>query len=415
MEKDDSRTMIMTGNTASGWGAYLSRAQVVAAYPITPQTTVIETLADLMNKADWPVKFVNVESEHSAMAACIGAAMAGARAFTATSAQGLALMHELLHWAAGARVPLVMIDVNRAMAPGWSIWSDQNDSLSQRDTGWMQLYTSNAQDVLDSVIHGYKVAETLQVPVMVILDAFILSHTAEAISVPSFKTVDAFLPPRTAAFSLDVENPASFGGLLLPEYYQEVRERLHLDMRKAIELYPKIYMEWKRLTGREYSLVKPYRTQDAEVVLITSGAVSSTAEEAIDRLREQGIQVGLLQIRLFRPFPDEMLRHLLRGVPKVAVLDRNCSFGHHGIFFEELKSALYSLPDQDRPKLYGYIAGLGGRDVSLDLFSEMIHKTLDRDLPDPETMWLGATLPSMSPKTPQDIRETMRWEIQEIL
>lgn len=393
----DARTTILTGNQAAAWGAYLAKTQVVSAYPITPQTTVIETLADLMTKATWPSKFVNVESEHSAMSVCIGASMTGARVYTATSAQGLALMHELLHWASGSRLPIVMVDVNRAMAPGWSIWTDQNDSLSQRDTGWAQFYCKDAQDVLDHVIIAFRLAEGANVPVMVVEDAFVLSHTAEAVTLPSLDLVGRFLPPRNPAFRLDVEKPSAFGGLLGPDWYQEVRQELHVALESLEGSVATAYAEWEALTGRRYDTVESWNLEGAEVVLVTSGTVSSTALEAVESPWARKAKVGLLQVRMFRPFPAARLRSLLAGVPKVAVLDRNCSYGHHGIFFQELKSALYGMPDAERPKAYGYVLGLGGRDVTLDVIEEAVKKTISRRDTDPETQWLGAVLPSQGP------------------
>ncbi len=402
----DARTTILTGNQAAAWGAYLAKTQVVSAYPITPQTTVIETLADLMTKATWPSKFVNVESEHSAMSVCIGASITGTRVFTATSAQGLALMHELLHWASGSRLPIVMVDVNRAMAPGWSIWTDQNDSLSQRDTGWAQLYCKDAQDVLDHVILAFKLAEQANVPVMIVEDAFVLSHTAEAVSLPSLDLVERFLPARKPAFRLDVEKPCSFGGLLGPDFYQEVRQDLHDALASLETAAGTAYAEWERLTGRRYDIVESWNVKGADVVLVTSGTVSSTALDVIESPWARKAKVGLVQMRMFRPFPAARMRSLLAGVPKVAVIDRNCSYGHHGIFFQELKSALYGLPDAERPKAYGYVAGLGGRDVGLDTIEEAIRRTIARKDADPETLWLGAVLPSAAGKDPSPLAAT---------
>jgi pyruvate/2-oxoacid:ferredoxin oxidoreductase alpha subunit len=393
VEEPAATTSILTGNQAAAWGAFLARVQVVSAYPITPQTTVIETLADLMNKADWPSRFVNVESEHSAMSVCIGASYTGVRTFTATSAQGLALMHELLHWAGGGRLPIVLVNVNRAMAPGWSIWTDQQDSLSQRDTGWAQFYCSSVQDVLDHVVMAFRMAEEVSVPVMIIEDAFVLSHTAEAVSVPSLATVDRFMGPRKPEFQLDVEKPQAFGGLLAPEYYQEVREDLHDSMMRIGEITPRIYGEWERLTGRSYNPIETWGVEDADVVLLTSGAVSSTARELVETLRSRRKKVGLVQMRMFRPFPVETLREILRGVPKVAVIDRNCSFGHHGIWFQELKSALFTMDPAERPRLYGYVMGMGGRDIGPRALQEVVRRTEQRAEPDPETEWLGAVLP----------------------
>lgn len=381
------KEQIITGNQAAAWGAFLARCQVVAAYPITPQTTIIETMADLTSGSPGRCKFITVESEHSALAACIAASNAGARVFTATSSQGLLLMHELLHWAAGGRCSMVMVDVNRAPAPGWSIWSDQNDSLSQRDTGWIQLYCESAQEVLDTVIQSYKLSEELLVPVMVILDAFVLSHTAEAVEIPDQGLIDDFLPPRFAPFLLDVRNPAAFGGLLIADYYQEVRKKLHDAQKASIPLLQRIGAEWKKLTGRHYGILDDYRCEGADIVLVTMATASSTAREVIDDLREQGVSVGRLGVKLFRPFPAEELREFLRGKSKVIVLDRNCSYGSDGILFTELKSALYSLDVTERPQVHGVISGLGGRDLTPSLMLSMIKQAMKSE-PDPHSVWV---------------------------
>lgn len=386
----ETMTQVITANAAAAWGAFLARPQVVAAYPITPQTTIIETLADLTSQVPGRTRFITVESEHSALSACAGASYAGSRVFTATSSQGLLLMHEIIHWAGGGRLPIVMVNVNRSVAPGWSIWTDQNDSLSQRDTGWMQLYCTSAQEVLDTVILAFRVAETVQIPVMVILDAFVLSHTAEAVEIPAQALVDKFLPSREPAFSLDVNKPAAIGGLLSPEYYQEVRQRLHEEMISAIPFFETYTKEWAQETGRRVNFVDPYCCDDAEVILVTSGTPSVTAQIVIDEYRKRGDKVGLLALRMFRPFPKEQVRKILSGVPKVAVMDRNCSYGHHGIWFQELKSSLYTMPDKERPNIYGYVAGLGGRDITEKTIRHTIEETRARRIPEPETVWVRA-------------------------
>ncbi len=380
------KVTILTGNQAAAYGAYLSRVQVVAAYPITPQTSIIETLAELMGRAKWKNKFINVESEHSALAACIGASLAGARVFTATSSQGLTLMHELLHWTSGARLPIVLVNVNRAMAPGWNIWTDQNDSLSQRDTGWMQFYCENPQEVLDTIIIAYKLSELHSIPVMIVLDAFVLSHTAEAVALPNEDTVAQWLPHRKPLYSLDPEKPFTFGGLLTPEYYQPIRHKLNESMQKALITIKELVKSYKYTFAREYGIVEPYKCEDADVILVTSATPSSTAIPVIEFYRKRGIKVGRLKIRVFRPFPFEEVRKHLSNCKKVAVLDRNISYGHHGIFAQEIKSALYN--ETKRPKLYGYISGLGGKDISIEILRNIIQSTLERENPNPETVWL---------------------------
>jgi pyruvate/2-oxoacid:ferredoxin oxidoreductase alpha subunit len=226
-------TRVVTGNHAVSHGARLARVQVISAYPITPQTQVVELLSKLCEDGELDARFLKVESEHSAMAALIGASAAGARAFTATSSHGLALMHEMLHWAAGARLPIVLANINRSMGTPWSVWTDQNDSLSQRDTGFMQIYCESNQEVLDSVIQAYRLAEKVYLPVMIILDAFVLSHTAEPVEFPTQESVDRYLPPYQPQFRLDTSNPAAFGGLTTPENYMELRMNCRLRMRSS--------------------------------------------------------------------------------------------------------------------------------------------------------------------------------------
>ena len=381
---------VITGNHAVSYGALLSRVEVIAAYPITPQTQVVELLSEFCAEGLLKAKFVKVESEHSAMATCIGASAAGARAFTATSAQGLALMHELLHWAAGGRFPVVLANINRAMAPGWSIWTDQNDSLSQRDTGWMQIYCESNQEVLDSVIQGYKIAEEVHIPLMLVLDAFVLSHTSEIVDIPSQEKVDKYLPPFKPKFKLDPDEPHAFGGLLGPDHYMEIRYLLQKDMEKALEVAKKADKEFNEIFGRSYGIIEPYRCENAEIIMVTSSTVTSTARTVIDKLREKGKKVGLLKIRMFRPFPAEDVKNVLLNAKKVLVVDRNISYGMGGIFFEEIKSVLYN-EDKYLP-VFGFVAGLGGRDVTPQLLEEMIEYVETHDKPDKSILWKGVKL-----------------------
>jgi pyruvate/2-oxoacid:ferredoxin oxidoreductase alpha subunit len=378
---------LLKGNSAVAYGVKLARAEVIAAYPITPQTSIIEDLAAFVAKGELQATFVKVESEHSAMAACIGAASAGARVFTATSAQGLALMHELIHWAAGARLPIVLADVNRAMAPGWSIWTDQNDTLSQRDTGWMQLYCASSQEVVDSVVQAYKVAEKVLLPVMIVLDAFFLSHTHEVVDVPEQTLVDRFLPPLDLPLRLDVDRPGAFGNLVFPDRYMEFRFKIELALREALEVWREVDREWGELVGRSYGLLEAYRREDAETVLLTAGTPASTGKVAVDQLRQEGIPVGLVRLRLFRPFPAAELERLLSGLRRVVVLDRNCSYGHHGIFHQEVKSALYELPERRRPQVLGVVAGLGGRDITVADLAAILRQAHRGELAAPVTWW----------------------------
>jgi pyruvate/2-oxoacid:ferredoxin oxidoreductase alpha subunit len=378
---------VIMGNHALSYGALLSRVQVIAAYPITPQTQVVELLSEMCAEKILDAQFIKVESEHSAMAACIGASAAGARAFTATSAQGLALMHEMLHWAAGARLPVVLGNINRAMAPGWTIWTDQNDSLSQRDTGLMQYYCCSNQEVLDTVIQAFKVSEQVYLPAMVVLDAFTLSHTYEVVEIPAQEKVDEFLPKYKPHYKLSPEKPFAYGGLTSPDHYFELRYKLEKDMERAIGRITQTGKEYKEMFGRELGLTENYKCDDADLILVTSGTVGSTAKISVDNLRAKGIKAGNLRIRVFRPFPIDVVRDILGSAKKVAVIDRNISYGHGGIFYQEVKSSLYNFTH--RPPIFGFIAGLGGRDITPLEIEEMANYALESDYPEEEIIWKG--------------------------
>jgi len=380
----------MIGNHAVSWGATLSRVQVIAAYPITPQTQVVELLSEICAEKKLDAKFIKVESEHSAMAACIGASAAGARSFTATSAQGLALMHEMLHWASGARTPVVMANINRAMSPPWTIWTDQNDSLSQRDTGWMQVYCQNNQEVLDSVIQAYKVSEKLLLPTMVILDAFVLSHTMEVVDVPDQDKVDKYLPPFKPEYKLDPEDPHAFGGLTGPDGYFELRYEMQEAMEQAKSLWEKTGKEFGEMFGREYGLVETYKADDADFLIISSATIASTARVAVDRLREGGMKIGILRIRVFRPFPVERVREIVSSVKKAMVIDRNISFGASGIFYQEVKAAMYNV--SNRPPIFGIVTGLGGRDVGVKDIIQMVEDVDRMDSPRSDIIFKGVRI-----------------------
>ena len=364
---------LIMGNHAAAYGAKLARAEVVAAYPITPQTQTVEKIAEMVASGEMKAEYIKVESEHSAMAACIGASSAGARAFTATSSQGLALMHELLHWAAGARLPIVMTNVNRAMAPGWNIWSEQNDSLSQRDTGWLQFYCESNQEVLDTVIQAYKIAEKVSLPVMICLDGFSLSHTYEGVNIPDQEDIDDFLPPYDPKYKLDVDDPKTFGAMIFPDWYYEMRYKMHEAMIEAMSVIAEVDEEFREKFGRKYGIVEDYRCDGAKTIMIASGTIASTAKDVIDAMRDAGESVGMAKVRVFRPFPKDEIRKIARNAENIGVIDRNISFGHEGIFFSETKAALYSAPN--RPKVFDFIAGLGGRDVTPEDIEDMIHLT----------------------------------------
>jgi len=370
---------VIKGNYAVSQGVKLCRVEVISAYPITPQTTIVEDLSEICARGEIDAKFIKVESEHSAMAAVAGSSSAGVRSFTATSGQGLLLMHEVLHWAAGARLPIVLANVNRAIGPGWNIWADQSDSLSQRDTGWVQIYCESNQEVLDSVIMAYRLAEKILLPVMLTYDAFFLSHTSEIVDIPEIEQVDTFLPPYNPEFKLDVDNPRMFGGMTGPDYYYEERYIIHKDALETLELYPKVCEEFKEKFSREYDICEEYQTDDAELIVVTAGTITSVTRIALDKLHEQGKKVGLMKIRMFRPLPVERWCKVLGNAAKVVVIDRNLTAGLGGVFANEIQAALYPL--QNRPVIFPVIAGLGGRDVTPEDVENIINYALKNDQP----------------------------------
>ena len=356
---------VMTGNYAAAYGAKLARIEVVSAYPITPQTSIVEKLADFSSSGELKAKFIPVESEHSAMAACIAAETAGARTFTATSSQGLTLMHEVLMWASGARLPIVMVNVSRAMAPPWSVWVDHMDSVAQRDTGWLQFFCENNQEVLDTIIMAYKICESkgVMLPAMVIEDAFILSHTSEPVDVPEQSLVDSFLPSFSPEFRIQVGKPQGFGSLVKPDQYMEFRYKAMLGMKEARDRILAVEKEFREVFGRRYGgLLEQYKCEDADTVLVCAGSVASTAKDVVDALRARGVQVGLARMRAFRPFPHQEFKDLSSKVTGIAVLDRSYTFGAAGAMFTEVKASACVGPK--KPVIKNYIAGLGGRDIT---------------------------------------------------
>jgi 2-oxoisovalerate ferredoxin oxidoreductase alpha subunit len=300
------------------------------------------------------------------MAACITASQTGARTFTATSAHGLTLMHEMLIWASGARTPVVMTNVNRAMAPPWSVWADHLDSVAQRDTGWMQYYCESVQEVLDTIIIAYKVSEDRDVllPALLTLDAFYLSHTYETVDMPDQNLVDEFLPAFDPPYKLDVEDPHLFGSLSFPhQYYMEWRFQIKEAMDRARDKILEVEREFEKRFGRSHGgLLDLYRCDDAEVVLVAAGTMASTIREVVDQYRDKGHKVGLARLRVFRPFPVKEMRELAQKVDVLGVLDRSYSFGYGGAFFAETGGALYNIPE--KPVLKNYVVGIGGRDVT---------------------------------------------------
>ncbi len=378
---------VVTGNQAVAYGVILCRVDVVSAYPITPQTTIVEELSELIASGRLKTRFLKVESEHSALAALIGASTGGARCFTATSSHGLAYMHEMLHWACGARLPIVMVNVNRAIGPPWNIWSDQSDSLSQRDTGWIQLYCENNQEVLDTIVQAYRLAEEARLPVMVVLDAFVLSHTSEGVEIPSIEEVDSFLPPFCPDYLLDPEEPKAFSVITTPDYFMEFRFKIQKAMERVPEIARRVDEEFNRHFKRSYGAIERFGKKDAEVVLMTSGTVTSTSRMVIEEMLGKGFPVGGIKIKRFRPFPAQEIQEAIKGVRKIAVIDRNLSPGVGGIFAQELRAALYL--QEEKPQVFGFISGLGGRDITPNLIEEAVQYTMDHDRPKEEILWLG--------------------------
>ncbi|MFQ5512130.1 MAG: transketolase C-terminal domain-containing protein [Candidatus Krumholzibacteriia bacterium] len=378
---------VLEGNHAISYGVKASEVQVISAYPITPQTQIVERLSEMCAGGELDARFIKVESEHSAMAAVIGASAAGARAFTATSSQGLLLMHEMLHWAAGARLPVVLANVNRAVGPPWNIWTDQNDSLSQRDTGMLQLYCESNQEVFDTTVQAFRIGEQVMLPVMLVLDAFFLSHTSEIVDVFDAEEARKYLPLYLPRERLSPDTPKAFGNLTGPDNYYELRYGIFKDTQRALGVAREADQEFERLFGRSYGIVEEYRTDGAETILVTSGTVTSTARTVVDDLRDQGKAVGLLKIRLFRPFPADDVRRVLSHANKVVVIDRNIGFGVGGIFAQEIRAALWNT--KTPLPLFSFIAGIGGRDVTPEVINEIMEIADASDMPENDVYWIG--------------------------
>lgn len=407
MSPTTANTTVMTGNDAAAAAVKLARVQVIAAYPITPQSPVVEQLSAWVESGELPAEFVAVESEHSALTVCIGASTVGARAFTATSANGLAYMTEQVWWAAGARLPIVMCVANRAMAAPWNVLNDQQDSMSVRDAGWVQLYCRDNQEILDTTAQAFRLAEELNVPVMVCYDGFLLSHTVMPVTIPTAEEVDAFLPPRTAPMQIvDVADPRNVGPVTMADPrkdaegtqhggYMEIRA-MHQDaLLDALEAIPAVDAAWGDVVGRTWGgLTWEYLLDDAEVVLIAAGSLGTQLTMVAERLREEGIAAGVLGIRCYRPFPVETLRGKLAGRKLAFVFDKALSYGYDGPICSDLRSALFGAPDA--PAVFGVVCGLGGRDVTPEQLEDAARHAL-ADLADGVTDrpadWINLQLP----------------------
>jgi len=371
-------THALNGDEAVALAVKQSDVDVIAAYPITPQTIIVEKLSEYVANNEIETEYVCTESEHSAMAACLAASATGARVFTATASAGLALMHEMLFVTSGCRAPVVMAVANRALSAPLNIHGDHSDAMAERDSGWIQIYAENAQEVYDSVIQAFRIAEHLdvQLPVMVGLDGFILSHTLENVQTLSDETVKDFVKTRqfpvvlthegkTVPFKLDPDTPLTIGPVALPNYYFEFKRQQEEAMKNAMNVIQQIHDEYAQLTGRAYGdgLLEQYKLGDAEIAVICIGSTAGTAKAVIDELRNSGVKAGLLRIRTYRPFPAEAIVKALRKAKAVAVMDRSMSFGGRGgAVFHEVRHALYD--SATRPYVVNYIYGLGGRDTS---------------------------------------------------
>jgi len=381
---------VITGNEAAAYGAMLSRPKVVCAYPITPQSRIPEQIAEFCACGLMDAKFVNVESETASLGYVMGASAAGVRVFTATSSQGLALMHEQLHWSAGARLPIVLANVNRPLGAPMNVTCDQTDSLSQRDTGWIQFYCESNQEILDTTIQAYKIAESLSLPVMVCLDGVYLSYVSENTEIPEQETVDRYLPPYdpgirvpTWGWKIYFNQPLEPGGFTKRDYMSD-RYELHKLESRCLEIFQKSNAEFQEFFNRGYPAVEEYKCEEADVVVVMSGSAVGTCRTVIDTLQNHGHKVGLLKLKMFRPFPRELVRKALVGREKIAVIERDLSPGQCGIFYQEIKWAIHKhIP------MYGFVAGLGGADITPDLINKAILYTLKSDPPQQEVIWLG--------------------------
>jgi pyruvate/2-oxoacid:ferredoxin oxidoreductase alpha subunit len=378
---------VMTGNEAAATAAKLARVQVIAAYPITPQSPVVEQLSEWVESGELPAEFVTVESEHSALTVCIAASTVGARTFTATSANGLAYMNEQVWWAGGARLPIVMCIANRAMAAPWNVLNDQQDSMSERDAGWVQLYCRDNQEILDTTIQAWRIAEWLHVPVMVCYDGFLLSHTVMPVTVPDAAAVDAFLPPFTEPFTIvDPDDPRNIGAVVIADPradrdgalshgYMEIRALHNTALLEALEVIPAVDEEYRVAVGRTWGgLTWEYLLDDADLVLVAAGSLGTQLTVAVETLREEGIKAGVLGIRAYRPFPAAAVRAKLAGRKGTLVFDKALSYGYEGPICTDVRAAVCG--ERDAPVVWGAVCGLGGRDVSPGQLADAARRAL---------------------------------------
>ncbi len=367
--------MMLRGNESTAYAAKLARVQVIPAYPITPSTLFPEKVSELIANGEMDAEFLPVESEHSALSAAIGAAATGARAMTATASQGLALMHEMLFIASGMRLPIVMAIGNRALSAPVNIWADQQDSIAERDSGWLHFYAETNQEALDLTLIAFKVAEDDRVllPVLMGMDAFVLTHTMEPVNVPEQKDVDEFLGEKKINYPvLDPKKPATFGAFVFPEHYMEFRLSQFVAMEHAKKVIDEVFDHFYKKFNRKYEKVQGFMHEDADILIITMGSMTGTARETVRKLREKGEKVGLLKITVFRPFPKEEIVSLTKNAKMLAVVDRNISPGFGGAIFTEIAATFVNI--KEKPKMMNFILGLGGRDIRIEDFIEIYEK-----------------------------------------
>jgi pyruvate ferredoxin oxidoreductase alpha subunit len=363
---------------AIGDAVKLANADVIAAYPITPQTHIVEHLAELVANGELDAQYIPVESEHSAMSACLGSSAVGARTFTATAGQGLELMHEVLYVASSMRLPMVMAVANRALSAPLSVWGDQSDVMAVRDTGWIQIFVENGQDAVDNTLCAFRIGEDPRVllPVMVHLDGFYLSHMIEPVVFPEQSQVDKFLPPYKYPMPLHPDKPVTMGAFAPPIIYSEAKKAQVINLEASKGVILECWQEFGNIFGRHYSPVERYRSEDAKVLLLTLGGFSETAMTTIDKMRGEGKSVGLVRIRLWRPFPFAELRQAVKNAELLIVLDRAISFGGPGgPVCSEVRSALYN--EAKKPKIIGFVGGLGGRDITPAGFETIINRGIE--------------------------------------
>ncbi len=373
---------VLTGNYAAAYAVMHSRVEVIAAYPITPQTTIVEKIDELIASGKFDATMIRIESEHSAMAATIGASAAGARAFTATSSHGLFYMYENLWWTANSRLPVVSAFVTRALGPPWNIWSDHQDVYSLRDSGWILLFARNAQEVYDLIIQSFKIAEDdeVRLPVGVAYDAFIVSHTAEPVELLHQDEVDSFLPsPEHIAPLLDPGNPLSIGNLPTAEEHYMLRKNIWECIEYSRVIFKKVGKEFGELSGRDYSDPLPaYRIDDAEYIIVSIGAMSGDAEDAVDKLRDKGVRAGSIAVRLLRPFPRDEFIQKIADAKYIAVFNRGVSMGMGGVITSDIR---YAIEGEGLSKnIYDIIAGLGGVEVSYEDYAKVIYDIINGKL-----------------------------------